>query len=127
MLDAKAKVEKYAAQSFHYLKNASKFIDEGDSGKASEFLWGSLAEAIKALALSRGVRLNKHWEIGDYIKELTKNLEDKSIYDVYLHANALHKNFYEIEIGLDDIRRMADDVRITVGKLLNLIPKEGTP
>jgi len=123
-LDAKAKVEKYAGQSLHYLKNASKSIDAGDSEKASEFLWGSMAEALKALALSKGIKLQKHGEIWNYIESLAKELEDKDIYDVFLHANSLHKNFYELELELKDVRRMADDVRMTVGKLLRLIPKE---
>jgi len=123
-LDAKVKVEKYAAQSLHYLRNASKFIDTGDSAKASEFLWGSLAEALKALALSKGIRLEKHGEIWNYVESLTKEREDKNIYDVFLHANSLHKNFYEFELELKDVRRMAEDVRMTVGKLLRLIPGE---
>ncbi len=123
MLEPLKRVEKYTAQSLHYLQNASKYLDKEDTGKASELLWGSLAEAAKALALSHGISLDRHWEIGDFMKEVAKNLEDKDIYDVYLHANSLHKNFYEIEIGLDDVRRMAEDVRITVGKLLGHIPK----
>ena len=123
-MDAKAKVEKYAGQSLHYLKNASKSIDVGDSEKASEFLWGSMAEALKALALSRGISLQKHGEIWNYIKSLTKELKDKDIYNVFLHANSLHKNFYELEFEMDDVRRMAEDVRITVGKLLSLIPQK---
>jgi len=123
-LDAKAKVEKYASQSLHYLNNASKSIDVGDSEKASEFLWGSMAEALKALALSKGISLQKHGEIWNYIKSLTKELEDKDIYDVFLHANSLHKNFYELEFEMEDVRRMAEDVRMTVDKLLRLIPKE---
>ncbi len=123
-MDAKAKVEKYAGQSLHYLKNASKFIDAGDSAKASEFLWGSMAEALKALALSKGIRLEKHSAIWNYIESLTKELEDKNIYDVFLHANSLHKNFYEFELELKDVRRIAEDVRMTVGKLLGLIPEE---
>ncbi len=121
-MEAREKIRQYASQSLHYLDNAYKFLNQGDSGKASEFLWGSLAEILKALALGKGKRLDKHWEIGDFVKDLAKELEDKSIYDTYLHANSLHKNFYEIEINLDDISRMADDVRVTVGKLLNLIP-----
>jgi hypothetical protein len=121
-LDVKEKVNRYSKQSLHYLNNAFRFLEQGDVGKSSEFLWGSFAEALKALASSKGITINKHWEIGDFVKELTKELKDKSIYDTYLHANALHKNFYEIEIDLDDIRRIAEDVRRTVGKLLNLIP-----
>ena len=122
-MDAKAKVEKYAGQSLHYLRNASKFIDGGDSEKASEFLWGSLAEALKAVALSKGIRLQKHGEIWDYVASLTKELEDKNIYDVFLHANSLHKNFYELELELKEVRRMAEDVKMVVGKLLRLIPR----
>ena len=122
-MDAKAKVEKYAGQSLHYLRNASNFIDAGDSEKASEFLWGSMAQALKALALSKGIRLQKHWEIWSYVESLTKELEDKSIYDVFLHADSLHKNFYELELEMKDVRRMAEDVKMTVGKLLSYIPK----
>jgi len=123
-LDAKAKVKKYAVQSQHYLLNASKFIDAGDSEKASEFLWGSLAEALKAVALSRGIPLKKHREIWNYVESLPKELEDKSIYDAFLHANFLHTNFYESELELKDVRRMAEDIRVAVGKLLRLIPQE---
>jgi hypothetical protein len=123
-LEPKAKVEKYAAQSWHYLINASKFIDANDSEKASEFLWGSLAEALKALALSEGISLQKHGQIWNYVEELTKEKEDKDIYDVFLHANALHKNFYELELDHEKVRRMAEDVKVTVEKLISYIPKE---
>ena len=124
-MDTKAKVEKYAGQSLHYLKNASKFIDAGDSDKASEFLWGSMAEALKALALSRGIHLKNHRKIWDYAESLPKELGDKSIYDAFLHANFLHTNFYESELEIKDVRRMAEDIRVAVGKLLSLIPEEG--
>lgn len=123
-MDPKEKVKKYASQSLHYLKNASKSIDAGNADKASEFLWGSMAEALKALALSRGISLKNHRRIWDYAESLPKELGDKSIYDAFLHANFLHTNFYESELELKDIRRMAEDVRMTVGKLLSLIPKE---
>jgi len=123
-LEPKAKVEKYASQSLHYLKNASKYIDAGNSEKASEFLWGSMAEAMKALALSRGILLKNHRKIWDYAENLPKELGDKSIYDAFLHANFLHTNFYESELELKDVRRMAEDIRMAVGKLLSLIPEE---
>ena len=123
-MDAKAKVEKYASQSLRYLKNASKFIDAGNSDKASEFLWGSMAEALKALALSKGILLKNHRQIWNYVESLTKELEDKSIYDAFVHANFLHTNFYEAELELKDVRRLAEDVRVAVVKLLNLISQE---
>ncbi len=118
------KVKKYVAQSLRYLKNASKSIDDGNPDKASEFLWGSMAQALKAVAANKEIHLRNHRQIWDFGESLAKELEDKSIYDAFLHANLLHTNFYESELELKDIRRMAEDVRMTVGKLLSLIPKE---
>ncbi len=123
-MDAEAKAEKYAGQSLHYLKNASKFIDAGDSEKASEFLWGSMAQALKAVAASKGIFLRNHGRIWSFAESLTKELEDKSIYDAFVHANFLHTNFYESELELKVVSRLAEDVRVAVGKLLNLISQE---
>ena len=124
-MDVEAKVKKCAGQSRHYLLNASKFIDAGDSEKASEFLWGSMTQALKAIALSRGIPLRKHREIWNYVENLTKELEDKGIYDAFRHAHDLHINFYESDIELRGVRRMAEDIKIVQDKLLNLIPGEG--
>ena len=118
-------LEKHKAQSVHYLENAYKFIDAGDSEKASEFLWGSMAQAIKAVAATKGVTLKSHRLLWDYAESLSKELEDKSIFDSFFHANSLHSNFYECELELKDVIRVADDVRMTVGKLLQLISQEG--
>lgn len=125
-MDAEVKVEKYAGQSLHYLKNASKLIDAGDSEKASEFLWGSMAQALKAVAASKGIFLRNHSRIWSFAESLTKELEDKSIYDAFLRANFLHSNFYEAELELKDVRIIGDEIRKTVGKLLNLITEQGT-
>jgi len=123
-LDAKAKVKKYINQSLRYLKNASKSIDAGNSDKAGEFLWGSMAQALKALAASRGIHLGNHRQIWNYVESLPKELEDKSIYDTFIQANFLHTNFYESELELKDVRRMAEDIRVAVDRLLRLAVKE---
>ena len=124
-MDAKGKVDKYVRQSSHYLENASKFIEAGDPAKASEFLWGSMAQALKAVAASRGILLKNHGQIWNYTESVTKELGDKSIYDAFIYANYLHTNFYESELELRDIRRAAEDIRVAVDKLLRLVPKEG--
>ena len=120
-MDTKEKVEKYASQSLRYLKNASKFIDAGNSEKASEFLWGSMAQALKAVAASNDIHLGNHRQIWNYAESLTKELEDKSIYDAFIQANYLHTNFYESELELKNVRRIAENIRLAIGKLLSLI------
>ena len=119
-------IEKYRTQSIHYLQNGFEFIEAGDSEKASEFLWGSMAQALKAVAASKGTRLKKHWEIGDYAEALAKEQGDKAISEVFGHASKLHSNFYEAGLRMEEVRIYAEDIRKAVGKLLSLI-EEATP
>lgn len=116
--------EKYAAQSIHYLENAFESIQAGEVEKASEFLWGSLAQALKAVAASKGIELKTHWDITDYAKALTKQQGDKSIYDVFGHASYLHSNFYEAGLRMEDVQIYAVEIRDMVRKLLSFIPTE---
>lgn len=114
--------QEYKSQSIHYLENVYNFIDTGDAEKAGEFLWGSMAEALKAAAASEGRRLKAHWEIGDYALELAKKYEDKSIWDAYGHASYFHHGFYEAGLTIDDVRLRLDEVREAIVKLFKLIP-----
>ena len=123
-MEAKENIDKYKRQCLHYLENAFKFIDAGDSEKASEFLWGSMAEAIKAVAASKGITFRGHRQLWDYTEGLARELKDNSIFDSFHHANSLHSNFYESELELKDVIRVAEEVRMTVGKLLSLISGE---
>jgi hypothetical protein len=116
--------EKYKTQSIHYIENALASIEAGEAEKAGEFLWGSMAQALKAVAASKGRELTKHWEIGDYARELAKKTEDKSIFDVYGHASYLHSNFYEAGLRMEDVYIYAQEIRETVAKLLSLIPED---
>lgn len=113
--------EKYKTQCIHYLENASKFIKVGNSEKASEFLWGSMAEAIKAAAASKGIQLKSHRELRNYAIGLAKELGDESIRNSFLHAQSLHSNFYETGLLMDDVVICTEEVRATVDKLFKFI------
>ncbi len=113
--------EKYKRQSIHYLENAQGFIKTGDAEKAGEFLWGSMAEALKAVAASKGVELKAHWDIGDYARKLAKELGDRAIFDAYGHASYLHSNFYETGLRMEDVYIYSEEIRLIVYKLLGLI------
>jgi len=117
-------VEKHKAQSIHYLENAFHFIEAGDAEKASEFLWGSMAQAIKAVASSRGIQLKSHWKLREYTIELARARQDVDIKNTFDKAQSLHSNFYETGLLMEDVAMSAENVRATVAKLLSLIPKE---
>ena len=102
-LEAKKRIEKYKAQSVHYFENALHFIEAGDSEKASEFLWGSMAQALKAEAASRDIQLRSHKDIRDYAMELAKIPQGYSICLDLNNAQYLHSNFYESGMMLEDV------------------------
>ncbi len=118
-------LEKYKTQSDHYFGNALSSIQAGEAEKAGEFLWGSMAQALKAVAASEGRELNTHGEIRRYATELAKKHNDMSIWDVYGIANSLHGNFYEAGLSLEEVQTHADRIRTIVVKLFSLIPGEG--
>lgn len=117
-------LEKYKNQSVHYLGNAFGYIEAGDSAKASEFLWGSIAEALKAVAATKGISLNSHGGLRSYAMELTKEQKDDSIFRTFRDAESLHRNFYEFGFGLEDVHILAKEVREVVSKLLKLASQE---
>ena len=123
-LEARKKVSKFKKQSIHYFENALHFIEADDPEKASEFLWGSVSQALKAVAASRGIELRSHKQVRDYAMEIAKNLRDDSIRHEFNSAQSLHSNFYESGLMLEDVVIGAEDARRLVAKLFNLIPEE---
>ena len=117
------RIEKYKTQSIHYFENALKFIEAGDAEKASEFLWGSMAQALKAVAASKDIWLKSHKDIRDYAMELARAPKDENIRHAFDYAQSLHSNFYESGLLLEDVAIAAEDVKKVVVKLLNLIPE----
>ena len=121
-MEAKERIKKHRTQSVHYFENALYFIDAGDIEKASEFLWGSLTQALKALAASKGMQLRSHRDIREYTMELAKALKDESIKNAFIGAESLHSNFYESGLTLEDLSIRIPDVKSAVAKILSLVP-----
>lgn len=115
--------DRYRIQSLHYLDNAARSLRAGEAAKAGEFLWGSLAEAFKAVAASKGMQLRSHRDIGDYARRLARDLGDDSIPSLYGAASHLHSNFYEAELRMEDVVPLVERIRGLVRMLLSLLPE----
>jgi len=120
-LDTKKRIKKHKNQSVHYFENALHFIEAGDAEKASEFLWGSFTQALKAVAASKEIILRSHGHIRNYTMELAKALKDESIKNAFISAESLHQNFYESGLTLEDVGIRVDDIKAVVARLLSLI------
>ena len=117
-------VKKYVSQSLRYLENGLISLNQGDYDKASEFFWGSIAQAIKALAANKGIELKTHGELWDFTRELAKELGDPKVYETFRTANYLHTNFYEVELGPEEVVAASDSIRAVVGQLLKQLQHE---
>ena len=115
----------YVKQSQLYLENAHKEIGRQEYEKASELLWGSVAEALKAVLMARkGLKIKAHGELWEAARDLARELGDESIYTIFREANSLHSNFYEVRLGKEDVEDSFERVRLLVGKLLDIARAE---
>ena len=115
------KVQRHVAQSTQYFDNAIRAIEAGEPEKASEFLWGSLSQALKAVGASRGILLNSHDQIKRYALDIAKDLSDEGIWYAFIEAQSLHSNFYETGLQIEDVRLGADHVKRAIAKVFSLI------
>ena len=116
-------IARHKRQAVHYMENARHYIDVHDAEKASEFLWGAISQAVKALALSKNKVLRTHRDIERYAREFSRG-EDIDLYDAFGIAQRLHANFYEIELEIEDVAIGADRIERAVSKILAQIPDE---
>ncbi len=123
IMDIKKKIIRHKKQSIHYLENAFHFIKQEDAEKASEFLWGAMTQALKAVAMSKDKLLKRHDDIKKYALEFRKS-GDEDIYYAFNIAQSLHSNFYETGLSLGDVIIGADEIKKAIAKLLSQIPEE---
>ncbi|MBI4287161.1 MAG: hypothetical protein HY671_01895 [Chloroflexi bacterium] len=113
---------KYRRQAIRYIDNAIRSLDAGEAEKAGEFVWGSMAQAIKGAAAARDIRLVSHNQLTEFAMALARDLKDTSISSHFQLANSLHSNFYEPELTVPYVFECLEQVRPTIGKLLSLVP-----
>lgn len=84
-----------------YRSNADKAVVAGEFRKASELLWGSITQELKALAATYGVVISSHRQFFQFLQQLQKELSDRYLYTEFVELNALHRNFYDETIPDD--------------------------
>ncbi|MBM3942033.1 MAG: hypothetical protein FJ316_03735 [SAR202 cluster bacterium] len=110
----------YQSLSIHYLENSLHHLQAGEIAKAGEFLWGSVATALKAVAARRDRGLRSHRELRAFARELARDSGQPDLWDKYLTAEHLHSNFYESFLEREDLDAIAEDLRPTVMVLLEM-------
>ena len=118
-------IRKHVLASLEYIGNAQLMLNKREAGKASELLWGSVSQALEALAESRNIqRLKSHRSLRWFVAELSKETGDRSINGVFYQAQALHDNFHSVDMTVQDVATNVAAIRDLVSKLLSMIPPE---
>ncbi|MBI4181801.1 MAG: hypothetical protein HY520_02435 [Candidatus Aenigmarchaeota archaeon] len=81
-----------------YFSNAENPIQKRDFRKASELLWGAIAQAMKALGASSGITIRTRGQIRDFVKQIAQDMSDPAFFKTFRQLEALHRNFYDEEI-----------------------------
>lgn len=116
-----AEPETYRLAPGHLLAKAREALAEDDLVQASEKGWGAGAQALKALAESRGWPHRSHRQLFEAVARLVTETGDRSIGDLFNTANALHTNFYEGWMPREGVTQGLDSVEEFVGRIEELL------
>jgi len=108
----------------HYLSNANETIQKKEFRKASELLWGGIAQSLKLLAFLSGIRLSKHDDFRTFIDKVVEETEDESLFQDYTYLETLHRNFYDEVIREKHFMSYYKRTYEFLQKLDNLIQKK---
>ena len=122
--DSVDSIQRFVIHARQYLGNGLLALQNREAGKSGELLWGSVAQAIHAVAASRNRSIRSHRDLKNFVVQLARELDDSSILKDFIVVESLHHNFYDIQQEPQDIEIVVPVVQGLVSKLLNLIPGE---
>ena len=115
--------QRYQQASAHFLAQARRELAAGDLPQASEKGWGATAQILKAIAAQRGWDHSRHRHYHRIISRLRAETGDGDIRRLFNTASALHENFYENDMHIDDVADGLDDVEALLDKLRPMLPR----
>lgn len=115
--------QQYQQASEHFLAQAREELAAGDLPQASEKGWGATAQILKAIAAQRGWERNRHRHYHRIVSRLRAKTGDGDIRHLFNTASALHENFYDNYMQIDDVADGLDDAEALLDKLLVMLTR----
>ena len=119
-LDPEELVEHYHVLSEKYFAEAREFLNKGDLVQTSEKLWGAASLAIKMTAAKRGLKMEKHGSLWEFVSKLSDESGDNDFIRLFYTANALHRNFYENQMNQKALEIASKDIEQLIAKLKDI-------
>ena len=121
------RIRRYRSQSLRLLDDALENLRAGRWSRAEDLLWGSLTQAVKGLALSRGVELDSDDAVREYAAAVGRETRDSRVRDSFDRLRL----FGEVSQGIRDSRTRVDrlfpifqDINDAVARLWDMAPDD---
>jgi hypothetical protein len=96
-------IERHIIHAREYFANALELLQRGEAGKAGELFWGSVAQALQAVAAYKNIPVRTHRELKNFAITLAKELADPALLTSVNLAEGLHSNYYEVALEPRDV------------------------
>ncbi len=88
---------------------------------ASEMLWGSVAQAIIAVAVARDWPRESHGAFRNAIRLLANQYDDPRLLTFFDSAEKLHQNFYHSNLNAIEVAMRSEQAERLVPRLLSFV------
>ena len=107
----------HAAISRRFREHSVIEIEKGNRLQASEKIWATVTQQLKAVAEDRGWANSSHQHIRDVALQLFRETGDERIRLLFRSVESMHHNFYENEETWDTVEEAWFDAEELVEKL----------
>ena len=124
---ADTKIRRYRSQSLRLLDGALSEMRNGRWNRTEELIWGSLTQAVKGVALSRGDGIEGEEAVKDYASSLGQQYRDRRIREAFTQLAGFADTadrVRETRSRMDYLFMILDDVSAAIERLWELVPVE---
>ena len=107
----KIPIEGHDIHSDRLIAQAEEELAKGDRLQASEKAWGAVAHRLKVIADHRGWEYTAHQHVYGVVRQLSDELGDQRVRDLFAYANGLHQNYYADATPLEELAHEIDRVK----------------
>ncbi|MCH8897922.1 MAG: hypothetical protein IIC33_06475 [Chloroflexi bacterium] len=124
---ADTKIRRYRSQSLRLLDGALSEMRSGRWNRSEDLIWGSLTQAVKGVALSRGDEIEGEEAVKEYASSLGQEYRDRRIREAFTQLAGFADTadrVRETRSRMDYLFLILDDVSAAIERLWELVPVE---
>jgi hypothetical protein len=126
-MSAGMKIQRYRSQSRRLLDSAFSEMRSGRWMRSEDLLWGSLTQAVKGVALSRGDIIEGDKPVRAYAARLGQECRDRRIREAFSQLSGFSDTVDRVRESrsrMDYLFLLLDDVSAAIERLWEMVPAD---